>query len=69
MANGTQDYALGEVKARVGNNERRINVIENEQKEQQTWIDKTSGNVATIKYIMGFIGVGVIANFIQGMVK
>ena len=69
MANGTNDYALGEIKTKVYENERRIGIVEVEQKTQQTWQDKTTGTLNAIKYLVGFAGVGFIANFIQNLIN
>ena len=54
MANGTTDYSLGGLNARMINAERRIDCLDSKQKEQQSKLDNYAGGINTIKWMMGF---------------
>jgi t-SNARE complex subunit (syntaxin) len=71
MANGNPDYTIGGLVKEVANNKNNIEKIEKNMKElkkiaekQQSFIDKTTGSVNTIKYIAFFMASSAIANIV-----
>ena len=51
MANGTTDYSLGEISARMKNVEKKVDVLAEVQKKQQSIIDKGIGVLILIGFV------------------
>jgi len=69
MANGTTDYTLGGLNARMNNAEKNIECLTEVQKQQQSIIDNHVGGLNTIKWMIGAVGGVVIIQTVATIIK
>jgi len=68
MANGTQDYSLGELKARTDSQERRLNAMEKKMDDITEYIQEQKGGMKLIKGIGFVLGLLVTINTVVAII-